>query len=114
MCNFTKGLRVGDEVIEFGSVNTENFQNLQNIASVVQHSEGVSYCNISLFASVCHIAQPFMTSRLYFAEHAKYLECKLHCHVPLQKPLRVLVIRDGQRAQMSLTPQRWSGRGLLG
>ncbi|XP_075955213.1 26S proteasome non-ATPase regulatory subunit 9 [Anarhichas minor] len=64
------GLRVGDEVIEFGSVNTENFQNLQNIASVVQHSEG--------------------------------------------KPLRVTVIRDGQKAQMSLTPQRWSGRGLLG
>ncbi|XP_030273463.1 26S proteasome non-ATPase regulatory subunit 9 [Sparus aurata] len=64
------GLRVGDEVIEFGSVNTGNFQNLQNIASVVQHSEG--------------------------------------------KPLRVTVIRDGQKAQMSLTPQRWSGRGLLG
>ncbi|KAL7392049.1 hypothetical protein ABVT39_018809 [Epinephelus coioides] len=64
------GLRVGDEVIEFGSVNTGNFQNLQNIASVVQHSEG--------------------------------------------KPLHVTVIRDGQKAQMSLTPQRWSGRGLLG
>nr|XP_020511573.1 26S proteasome non-ATPase regulatory subunit 9 isoform X2 [Labrus bergylta] len=64
------GLRVGDEVIEFGSVNTGNFQNLQNIASVVQHSEG--------------------------------------------KPLRVSVIRGGQKAQMSLTPQRWSGRGLLG
>ena len=29
-------------MIEFGTVNTENFQNLQNIASVVQHSEGVS------------------------------------------------------------------------
>ncbi|KAM8760626.1 26S proteasome non-ATPase regulatory subunit 9 [Acanthopagrus schlegelii] len=64
------GLRVGDELIEFGSVNTGNFQNLQNIASVVQHSEG--------------------------------------------KPLRVTVIRAGQKAQMSLTPQRWSGRGLLG
>ncbi|XP_069555485.1 26S proteasome non-ATPase regulatory subunit 9 isoform X1 [Brachyistius frenatus] len=64
------GLRLGDEVIEFGSVNTENFQNLQNIASVVQHSEG--------------------------------------------KPLRVTVIRVGQKVQMSLTPQRWSGRGLLG
>lgn len=42
-CFFPKGLRVGDEVIEFGSVNTGNFQNLQNIASVVQHSEGVRY-----------------------------------------------------------------------
>ncbi|MEQ2264706.1 26S proteasome non-ATPase regulatory subunit 9 [Xenotaenia resolanae] len=64
------GLKVGDEVIEFGSVNTSNFQNLQNIAAVVQHSEG--------------------------------------------KPLRVAVIRSGQKVQMSLTPQRWSGRGLLG
>ncbi|XP_030593341.1 26S proteasome non-ATPase regulatory subunit 9 [Archocentrus centrarchus] len=64
------GLRVGDELIEFGSVNTENFQKLQDIASVVQHSEG--------------------------------------------KPLRVSVIRAGQKVQMSLTPQRWSGRGLLG
>ncbi|XP_054629126.1 26S proteasome non-ATPase regulatory subunit 9 [Dunckerocampus dactyliophorus] len=64
------GLKVGDEVIEFGSVNTENFQSLHNIASVVQHSEG--------------------------------------------KPLRVTVIRAGQKAHMSLTPQRWSGRGLLG
>ncbi|KAM4578113.1 26S proteasome non-ATPase regulatory subunit 9 [Fundulus diaphanus] len=64
------GLKVGDEVIEFGSVNTSNFQNLQNIAAVVQHSEG--------------------------------------------KPLRVAVIRGGQKVQMSLTPRRWSGRGLLG
>ncbi|XP_053727462.1 26S proteasome non-ATPase regulatory subunit 9 [Synchiropus splendidus] len=64
------GLKVGDEVIEFGSVTTNNFQNLQNIASAVQHSEG--------------------------------------------KPLRVAVIRSGQKVQMSLTPQRWSGRGLLG
>lgn len=64
------GLRVGDQLIEFGSVNSGNFQNLQNIASVVQHSEG--------------------------------------------KPLHVSVIRAGQKVQMSLTPQRWSGRGLLG
>lgn len=34
------GLQVGDEIIAFGSVNTSNFQTLQNIASVVQHSEG--------------------------------------------------------------------------
>lgn len=38
---FFQGLQVGDEVIEFGSVTAGNFQNLQNIASVVQHSEGV-------------------------------------------------------------------------
>lgn len=33
---------MGDEVVEFGSVNTRNFQSLQNIGAVVQHSEGVS------------------------------------------------------------------------
>ncbi|XP_072289246.1 26S proteasome non-ATPase regulatory subunit 9 isoform X2 [Eucyclogobius newberryi] len=66
----TAGLRVGDEVIEFGSVNSNNFQNLQNIASVVQHSEG--------------------------------------------KTLRVVVVRSGERCPMTLIPQRWSGRGLLG
>ncbi|KAG7480997.1 hypothetical protein MATL_G00062110 [Megalops atlanticus] len=64
------GLRVGDEIIEFGSVNTGNFQSLQNIASVVQHSEG--------------------------------------------KPLSITVIRSGQKVHLCLTPQRWSGRGLLG
>ncbi|KAL8180114.1 UNVERIFIED_CONTAM: 26S proteasome non-ATPase regulatory subunit 9 [Gekko kuhli] len=34
------GLQVDDEIVEFGSVNTRNFQSLQNIATVVQHSEG--------------------------------------------------------------------------
>ncbi|NWI09393.1 PSMD9 ATPase, partial [Crypturellus soui] len=34
------GLQVDDEIVEFGSVNAQNFQNLQNIATVVQHSEG--------------------------------------------------------------------------
>ncbi|XP_006047226.1 26S proteasome non-ATPase regulatory subunit 9 isoform X1 [Bubalus kerabau] len=34
------GLQVDDEILEFGSVNTQNFQSLQNISSVVQHSEG--------------------------------------------------------------------------
>ncbi|XP_027432845.2 26S proteasome non-ATPase regulatory subunit 9 [Zalophus californianus] len=34
------GLQVDDEILEFGSVNTQNFQSLHNIGSVVQHSEG--------------------------------------------------------------------------
>lgn len=34
------GLQVDDEIVEFGSVNTQNFQSLHNISSVVQHSEG--------------------------------------------------------------------------
>lgn len=64
------GVHIGDEIIEFGSVNTSNFQNLQNIAAVVQHSEG--------------------------------------------KSVSIAVIRNGQRVHLGLTPQRWSGRGLLG
>ncbi|OXB64127.1 hypothetical protein ASZ78_002057 [Callipepla squamata] len=36
----TSGLQVDDEIVEFGSVNVHNFKNLQNIATVVQHSEG--------------------------------------------------------------------------
>ncbi|XP_053328746.1 26S proteasome non-ATPase regulatory subunit 9 [Spea bombifrons] len=64
------GLQVGDEIVTFGSVNANNFQTLQNIASVVQHSEG--------------------------------------------KPLSVTVIRGGKSIPLSLTPQRWSGKGLLG
>ncbi|NXX77337.1 PSMD9 ATPase, partial [Urocolius indicus] len=34
------GLQVDDEIVEFGSVNINNFQNLQNIATVLQHSQG--------------------------------------------------------------------------
>ncbi|GAA6089478.1 26S proteasome non-ATPase regulatory subunit 9 [Tachysurus ichikawai] len=67
---YQAGLCVGDEVVEFGSVNPSNFHNLQNIATVVQHSEG--------------------------------------------KSVSVSVIRNGQKVRLSLTPQRWSGRGLLG
>ncbi|XP_066510535.1 26S proteasome non-ATPase regulatory subunit 9-like [Hoplias malabaricus] len=67
---YQAGLHMGDEIIQFGSVNTSNFQNLQNIASVVQHSEG--------------------------------------------KSVSIAVVRNGQSVHLSLTPQRWSGRGLLG
>ncbi|CAH1173721.1 unnamed protein product [Phaedon cochleariae] len=34
------GIRVGDEVVEFGSVNADNFKNITDIATVVQHSDG--------------------------------------------------------------------------
>lgn len=37
---------MGDEIVEFGSVNTQNFQSLQNVGTVVQHSEGVSQAGI--------------------------------------------------------------------
>ncbi|XP_069071021.1 26S proteasome non-ATPase regulatory subunit 9 isoform X2 [Pleurodeles waltl] len=64
------GLQIGDEIVEFGSVNEHNFQTLQNIATVVQHCEG--------------------------------------------KPLSLTVLREGKKVHLGLTPQRWSGKGLLG
>jgi len=39
----TQGLQVADEVIQFGSVSAANFVNMQSIATVVEHSKGVSY-----------------------------------------------------------------------
>uniref|UniRef100_A0A8C5XAY5 26S proteasome non-ATPase regulatory subunit 9 n=1 Tax=Microcebus murinus TaxID=30608 RepID=A0A8C5XAY5_MICMU len=38
----TAGLQVDDEIVEFGSVNSQNFHTLHNISTVVQHSEGKS------------------------------------------------------------------------
>ncbi|KAM8961491.1 26S proteasome non-ATPase regulatory subunit 9 [Pelodytes ibericus] len=64
------GLQVGDTIVSFGSINTNNFQTLQSIANVVQHSEG--------------------------------------------KSIRLTVVRDGKTVNLALTPQRWSGKGLLG
>lgn len=36
-----QGLRVGDLVIEFGSVSVDNFRNVQDIGTLVQHSQEV-------------------------------------------------------------------------
>lgn len=45
-----------------------------------------------------------------------YFRTTIVCHVFCisQRSLSVAVVRNGQRVQMSLIPQRWSGRGLLG
>ena len=39
---FLQNLQVGDELIRFGSVQERNFENLQDVGKVVQHSIGVS------------------------------------------------------------------------
>lgn len=57
-------------MLQFGSITQKNFQGLQNIGTVVQHSKG--------------------------------------------KPLQMRVDRNGTEVNISLTPQTWSGRGLLG
>ncbi|XP_074653038.1 26S proteasome non-ATPase regulatory subunit 9-like [Tubulanus polymorphus] len=64
------GLRVDDKLLEFGSVNSTNFQSLQNVATVVQHGKG--------------------------------------------RPLNVTVIRNTEVVHLALTPNTWTGRGLLG
>lgn len=64
------GLKVGDRIIKFGSISGENFNGLQDIASVVQHSKGI--------------------------------------------PMSVTVERQQRTQTLSLTPNTWSGRGLLG
>lgn len=33
------GIHLNDEIVEFGSINSANFKNITNIATVVQHSE---------------------------------------------------------------------------
>lgn len=38
-CHF-QNLKVGDMIVEFGSVNKTNYKNVMDIANVVQHSEG--------------------------------------------------------------------------
>ena len=67
----TAGLKVGDAVVSFGSVDTSNFNgDLKAIAGVVQTSQ--------------------------------------------DKSVRVQVVRDRRVVTLTLKPQRWSGRGLLG
>ena len=38
---FIKGVQVGDEVLHFGSVNTDNFSGLAAIGEIVLHANGV-------------------------------------------------------------------------
>merc|ERR1719320_267537 len=67
----TAGLKVGDAVVSFGTVDSSNFKgNLRAIASVVESSQN--------------------------------------------QTVRVQVVRSRRVVTLSLKPQRWSGRGLLG
>lgn len=64
------GLKLGDVILQFGSVTKQNFTGLSAIGNVVKHSVG--------------------------------------------KPVNVLVKRENDKVVLSLTPQEWGGRGLLG
>lgn len=50
-----QGLKVGDHILKFGSITSDNFNDLQDIASVVQHSRGVSINKTVLLSS----SEPF-------------------------------------------------------
>ena len=45
--HFIQGVRVGDVVVEVGSVNVSNFKSLQDIGSLVQHSQEVRVVNLA-------------------------------------------------------------------
>ncbi|XP_067025212.1 26S proteasome non-ATPase regulatory subunit 9-like isoform X2 [Acropora muricata] len=64
------GLKVGDHILKFGSITGDNYNDMKDISSVVQHSKGI--------------------------------------------PLSVTVKREERTHTLSLTPNTWNGRGLLG
>ena len=88
------GLRAGDRILSFGSVNCINHEKLTRVAAIVQESEGVRF----------YLAM-FEPGSLFS-----------------QRSLSVQVLRNVANAshgtsemQLSLTPRRdWGGRGLLG
>ncbi|UYV81355.1 hypothetical protein LAZ67_20000905, partial [Cordylochernes scorpioides] len=71
---FLANLRVGDEIVKFGSVNKDNFLDMKSIAEVVQNSVGWCW----------------------------------------QKSIQVKVLRNRKVYHLTLTPQPWSGPGMLG
>lgn len=64
------GLQVADEIVKFGSISASNFEKLNQIGELVQHS--------------------------------------------INKPVSILVLRNGEELRVSLKPSTWAGRGLLG
>ena len=53
-----QGLEVGDLILKFGSVTLQNFQDMSNIATVVQHSKDVRFLNIIYNVRFLIRAQP--------------------------------------------------------
>ena len=102
-----QGLKTGDQIVRFGSINGENSQGLHDIASVVQHSKGVKIQNIqvkNLFSFI------ILRYKLIFNP----IILHIYIFALYQSPLSIIVEREGKRHTLSLTPNTWSGRGLLG
>lgn len=64
------GMRVGDAIIEFGTLSATNFSTLSDLALVAQHS--------------------------------------------IERPIKVVVNRDGAAVILFITPRPWGGKGVLG
>ena len=100
-------MKTGDQIVRFGSITGENSQGLHDIASVVQHSKGVKIQNIqvnNLFSFI------ILRYKLVFNP----LILHIFIFALYQSPLSIIVEREGRRHTLSLTPNTWSGRGLLG
>ena len=102
-----QGLKTGDQILRFGSITGENSQGLHDIASVVQHSKGVKIQNIQVKNLISFI---ILRYKLVFNP----LILHIFIFALYQSPLSIIVDRDGRRHTLSLTPNTWSGRGLLG
>lgn len=100
-------MKTGDQILRFGSITGENSQGLHDIASVVQHSKGVKIQNIQVKNLFCFI---ILRYKLVFNP----LILHIFIFALYQSPLSIIVDRDGRRHTLSLTPNTWSGRGLLG
>ena len=40
---FLQGLKLGDQILKFGTITSKNFNGLASIGSLVQHSKGVCF-----------------------------------------------------------------------
>jgi 26S proteasome regulatory subunit N4 len=96
------GMKVGDKIRSFGSVNWMNHENLSKVADLVQCSEGVRYLSIYLLTYRCSGLSGVSTNHE-------------------QSPILIKVDRQNASGQeptnlsLLLTPCRnWGGRGLLG
>lgn len=94
------GLKAGDAIRSFGSVNWLNHERLAKVAETVQQNEGVC----THFISCCSIEMPKCLTRFLY----------------LQRPVSVKVVRKAETGpitelDLQLTPrQNWGGRGMLG
>ena len=127
-------------------MTSSNFTSLQEIATVVQHSNevgvadhhgycchGYHYTQISWYV-LCVLMTANMNGNSFIQCHTSIISvtctylfcifttcflssCELLTIVLIfatQRPVRVVVLRRGEQMVLSLTPQRWAGKGLLG